>query len=124
MKNSLGVVVPVVLRQGVGVEVTGPWCALKLDREQGHRDNVAERGVVWCEVFRPLSVFLPVSDALTFRCIFLLHPLVQLSLHGLQSVPDVLLGGRRGLRGDCWCWGGWRRSYVLLWQRAGDLPLQ
>jgi hypothetical protein len=75
-------------------------------------------------VFRPLSVFLLVSDALTFGCILLLPPLVQLRLHDLQSVPDVLLGRRRGLRGGCWCWGCWRRSCVLLWQRAGDLPLE
>jgi hypothetical protein len=100
------------LRQGVGIEATRPRCTLELGRGRGHWDNVAERGVVRREVFRPLSVFLPVSDALTFGCIFLLPPLVQLSLHDLQSVPDVLLGR---LRGGCWCWGGWRRSCVLLW---------
>jgi hypothetical protein len=71
-----------------------------------------------------LSMFLSVSDALAFGCVFLLLPLVQLSLHGLQSVPDVLLGRQRGLHGGCWCWGGWRRSCVLLWQHTDDLPLQ
>jgi hypothetical protein len=34
-------------------------------------------------VFRPLPAFLSVPDALPFRCILLLPPLVQLSLHGL-----------------------------------------
>jgi hypothetical protein len=75
-------------------------------------------------VFWPLSVFLSVSDALPFGCILLLPPLVQLSLYGLQSVPNVLLGRRRGLRSGCLCWGGWRRNCVLLWQSAGDLPLE
>jgi hypothetical protein len=120
-KELFGIVVLVVLRKRVGVETARPWCALELDQERGHLDNVAERGVIRCEVSHPLSVFLSVSDALAFRCIFLLPPLVQLSLHGLRSVPDVLLGR---LRGSCWCWGGWRRSCVLLWQHAGDLPLQ
>jgi hypothetical protein len=123
-EELFGVVIPIVLRQGVGVEATGPWCALELDRERGHRDNVAERGVIWGEVFHPLPVFLSVSDALPFGCILLLSPLVQLSLHGLQGMLDVLLGRWRCLRGDCWCRSGWRRGGVLLRQCAGDLPLE
>jgi hypothetical protein len=54
-------------------------------------------------VFRPLPAFLSVIDGLPFGRILLLPPLIQLSLHGLQGVPDVLLGRRHGLRGGCWC---------------------
>jgi hypothetical protein len=118
------IVVSIVLRQGVGVEAMGPWGALELDRERGHRYDVAERGVVWHEVFRPLPAFLSVPDALPFGCILLLPPLVQLGLHGLQSVPDVLLGRQGSLHSGRWYWCGRRRSGVLLWQHAGDLPLE
>jgi hypothetical protein len=64
------------------------------------------------------------TDALPFRCILLLPPLIQLSLHGLQGVPDMLLLCQRGLRGGCWCWSGWHRDDLLLWQRADDLALE
>jgi hypothetical protein len=50
-----------------------------------------ERGVIWHEVFRRLPTLLPMTDALSFRRVLLLPPLVQLGLHGLQGVPDVLL---------------------------------
>jgi hypothetical protein len=64
------------------------------------------------------------TDALLFGRILLLPPLIQLSLHGLQGVPDVLLRHRRGLRGDRWCWSNRRRDGLLLWHRAGDLTLE
>jgi hypothetical protein len=102
----------------------GPWRALELDREQGNRYNVAERGVIWRKVFRRLPAFLAMIDALPFGRILLLPPLVQLSLHGLQGVPDVLLRCRRGLRSGRWCWSDRRRDDLLLWQRAGDLTLE
>jgi hypothetical protein len=64
------------------------------------------------------------TDALPFGRILPLPPLIQLSLHGLQGVPDMLLRRRRGLRGGRWCWSGWRRDDLLLWQRADDLTLE
>jgi hypothetical protein len=78
-------------------------CPFELDRERGHRDNIAERGVIWCEVLWRLPAFLSMTDALPFRRVLLLPPLIQLSLHGLQGVPDVLLRCWRGLRNGRWC---------------------
>jgi hypothetical protein len=62
--------------------------------------------------------------ALSFEGIFLLPPLVQLGLHGLQGEPGVLLGRRRSLRGGRRRWCGRRRSDLLWRRRAGDLALQ
>jgi hypothetical protein len=64
------------------------------------------------------------TDALPFGHILLLPPLVQLSLHGLQGVPDVLLRHRRGLRGGRRCWSNRRRDGLLLRRRADDLTLK
>jgi hypothetical protein len=50
-----------------------------------------------------LPAFLSVYDALPFGCILLLPPLIQLSLHSLQGMPDVLLGRQRDLHGGRWC---------------------
>jgi hypothetical protein len=97
---------------------------LALKRRGHDGDNVAKRGVIWREVFRRLPAFLSMTDALPFERILLLPPLIQLSLHGLQGVLDVLLRRWRGLRGGCWCWSSWRRDDLLLWQRAGDLTLE
>jgi hypothetical protein len=71
-------------------------------------------------VFRRLSM----TDALPFGRILLLPPLIQLSLHGLQGVPDVLLRHRRGLRDGCWCWSNRHRDGLLLRHRAGDFTLK
>jgi hypothetical protein len=119
-----GVIVFFILRQGVGVETTRPRHALELDRERGYLDNVAERGVIWHEVFQRLPAFLSMTDALPLGRILLLPPLIQLSLHGLQGVPDVLLRCRRGLRGDRWCWSNRHMDDLLLWHHAGDLTLE
>jgi hypothetical protein len=64
------------------------------------------------------------TDALPFGCVLLLPPLVQLGLHGLQGVPDVLLRPRRGLHDDRWCWSNRRRDGLLLRRRADDLTLK
>jgi hypothetical protein len=69
-------------------------------------------------------VFLSMTDALPFERILLLPPLIQLSLHGLQGVPGVLLRHRRGLRSGRWCWSNWRRDGLLPRHRAGDLTLE
>jgi hypothetical protein len=39
-----------------------------------------------------------VADALPFGSVLLLPPLIQLSLHGPQGVPGVLLGRRSSMR--------------------------
>jgi hypothetical protein len=64
------------------------------------------------------------TAALPFGRILLLPPLIQLSLHGLQGVPYVLLRHRRGLHSDRWCWSNRRRDGLLLWHRAGNLTLE
>jgi hypothetical protein len=64
------------------------------------------------------------ADALPFGCFLLLPPLIQLSLHGLQGVPGVLLGHRRGLRNGHRCWSNRRRDGLLRRRRAGDLTLK
>jgi hypothetical protein len=63
-------------------------------------------------------------DALPFGRVLLLPPLVQLGLHGLQGVPDVLLRPRRGLRGGRWCRSDRRRDGLLLRRCAGELTLK
>jgi hypothetical protein len=75
-------------------------------------------------VFQRLPVFLSMTDALPFGRILLLPPLIQLSLHGMQGVLDVLLRHRRGLRGGRWCWSKQRRDGLLLWHRADDLTME
>jgi hypothetical protein len=65
-QKLLGIVVSVVLGQGVGVESTGPWRALELDRERGHRDNVAKWCVVGSEVLVRRPPLLAVAYALPF----------------------------------------------------------
>jgi hypothetical protein len=71
-----------------------------------------------------LPPLLAVADALPFGSVLLLPPLIQLGLHGLQGVPGVLLGRRRGMRDRRRCWCKRRRS-ALLWRcRASDLALQ
>jgi hypothetical protein len=67
---------------------------------------------------------LAVAYALPFGGILLLPPLIQLSLHGLQGEPGVLLGRRRGIRGGRWRWCGQRRSDLLWRRRADNLALQ
>jgi hypothetical protein len=76
---------------------------LALKRRGYDGDNVAKQGVIWREVFRRLPAFLSMTDALPFERILLLPPLIHLSLHGLQGVPDVLLRHRRALRSGRWC---------------------
>jgi hypothetical protein len=49
-------------------------------------------------VLQRLPALLSVADALPFGRVLLLPPLIQLSLHGLQRAPNVLLRHRRGLR--------------------------
>jgi hypothetical protein len=60
-----------------------------------------------------LPPLLAVADALPFGCVLLLPPLIQLSLHGLQGVPGMLLSRRHGVRGRRRCWSRWRRSGLL-----------
>jgi hypothetical protein len=64
------------------------------------------------------------ADALPFGCVLLLPPLIQLSLHGLQGVPGVLLSRKRGMRGGRRCWSDRRGDGLLLRRRAGDLTLK
>jgi hypothetical protein len=45
-----------------------------------------------------LPPLLAVAYALPFGSILLLPPLIQLSLHGLQGEPGVMLGRRRSMR--------------------------
>jgi hypothetical protein len=61
---------------------------------------------------------------LPFRSVLLLPPLIQLSLHGLQGVPGVLLCRRRSMRGRRRCWCRWCRNDLLRRRRASDLALQ
>jgi hypothetical protein len=64
------------------------------------------------------------ADALPFRCVLLLPPLIQLSLHGLQGVPGVLLSRRRSMRSGRRCWSNRRRDGLLRRRRASDLTLK
>jgi hypothetical protein len=75
-------------------------------------------------VLRQLPTLLPVADALPFGRVLLLPPLIQLSLHGLQGVPDVLLRHRRGLRGGHRCWSDRLEDGLLQRRCAGDLTLK
>jgi hypothetical protein len=86
-----------------------------------YRDDVVEWCVIRYEVLQRLPTFLSVADALPFGRVLLLPPLIQLSLHGLQGVPDMLLKRRRGLRGCHLCWSDRRRDGLLWRRRAGDL---
>jgi hypothetical protein len=75
-------------------------------------------------VLLSLPPLLAVADALPFRCVLLLPPLIQLGLHGLQGVPGMLLRHQRSVHGRRQCWGGRRRSGLLRRRRAGDLALK
>jgi hypothetical protein len=64
------------------------------------------------------------ADALPFGCVLLLSPLIQLSPHGLQGVPDLLLSRRCGLRNGRRCWSDRCGDGLLRWRRVGDLALK
>jgi hypothetical protein len=64
------------------------------------------------------------ADALPFRCVLLLSPLIQLSLHGLQRVPGVLLSRRRSMRSGRRCWSNRRGDGLLRLRRASNLTLK
>jgi hypothetical protein len=64
------------------------------------------------------------ANALPFGCILLLPPLIQLSLHGPQGVPGMLLSRRRSVRSGRRCWSSRRRDGLLRRRRAGDLTLK
>jgi hypothetical protein len=75
-------------------------------------------------VLQQLPTLLSVADVLPFGRVLLLPPLIQLSLHGLQGVPDVLLRHRRGLCGGYRCWSDRRRDGLLRQRRVSDLTLK
>jgi hypothetical protein len=64
------------------------------------------------------------AAALPFGCVLLLPPLIQLSLHGLQGVPGVLLSRRRNMRSGRRCWSNRCRDGLQRRRRASDLTLK
>jgi hypothetical protein len=83
-----------------------------------------KRCVLWREVLLRLHPLLPMADALSFGCVLLLPPLIQLSLHGLQSVPGMLLSRRRSVCSGRRCWSNRRRGGLLRRRCASDLALK